>query len=277
MSVQFKEFKPSESLNQFVELYWQGDFNIQRLNLLSQRVIPNGYVELIIHTSDVHCILYKNTTWSFSPNYTIIGLYTEPYIVQFNSHVKVFGIRFKPEGVYNVFGVPASEFKATYDDMENVLGQEFRDYCHRLRDAKDMHQKIALTEKYLFRNHQRHNIDANYVNRAAEIIRQTNGFIRMEELSDQVFISMRQLERAFKNQIGITPKLYMRLSRLNEVQRQLENNKALDFIQITYDCGYADQAHFIREFKNFTGEIPTIFVKDRQEFIVNAHVAHAIS
>jgi transcriptional regulator GlxA family with amidase domain len=77
------------------------------------------------------------------------------------------------------------------------------------------------------------------------------------------------LEREFKQKIGISPKQYMRIARLNGVQRLIENNTTQDFTNISYEGGYADQAHFIREFKTFTGESPKAFVKKRKDFIVN--------
>ena len=65
----------------------------------------------------------------------------------------------------------------------------------------------------------------------------------------------------------------MRLARLNEVNRLLEKHRQLDLAAVAYESGYADQAHFIRDFKHFTGEKPTAFVRERGQFIVNANMA----
>ncbi|MBR9998199.1 MAG: AraC family transcriptional regulator [Cyclobacteriaceae bacterium] len=273
MNVRLKEYEPVDLFKPFIEFFWEGEFNWQRMSRLQQRVIPNGYVELIIHLSDLHCDLCQGNTWGQSPDYTIIGLYTTPYDVHFSNHVSVFGIRFKPEGFYNIFGVPASEFSGKFEDMEDIAGTAFREFCEKLRDSQTISRRLIIAEQYILRNLEKMKLNMDYVNRAAEIIRQEKGFIRIEDLSGQVFISIRQLEREFKRKVGISPKLYMRIARLNEVHRQLEQHDKLDFTAVTYACGYSDQAHFIRDFKNLTGEKPSLFVKNRHQYIVNPRMA----
>jgi len=113
----------------------------------------------------------------------------------------------------------------------------------------------------------------SYVNRAAELIRHSKG-IRIEDLPNLIFISKRQLEREFKSKVGISPKHYLRITRINEVVRLLDDNHTTDLSSVAYQCGYFDQAHFINDFKRITGEKPTIFVKGRNRFIANAGLAH---
>lgn len=274
MDIYLREYEPLDLLKPFIEYFWEGQFNRQGLELFRQRVVPNGYVEMILHLSDLHCDLSQGSVWGQSPDYTLIGLYTNPYEVQFTDRVHVFGIRFKPEGFYNIFGIPASEFGERFEDMEDLTGGEFKYFCEELRDSINLSRKLILAEKYLLGNLEKKKITVDYVNRAAEIIRQRKGFIRMEELSAEVFISKRQLERQFKLKVGVSPKFYMRIARLNEVQRQLDKKEKLDLTALTYLCGYADQAHFIRDFKNFTGEKPTLFLKQRDQFIVNPRMVN---
>ena len=65
----------------------------------------------------------------------------------------------------------------------------------------------------------------------------------------------------------------MRLARLNEANRLLQKNELPGLTAIAFESGYADQAHFIRDFKQFTGEKPTVFLKERERFIVNPNMA----
>lgn len=275
MSVQIKEYEPSEQLHPFVEFFWEGKFNLNGATTLYQKVVPNGFVELVIHPSDSHCYLPIKEGWSSSPDYTIIGLYTRPYEVQFPEYVNVFGIRFKPEGIYNLFGIPASVFSDRYEDMELVLGREFKEYCSKLRETPDLATRLDLTTNYLLKKLDENSPELTYVNRAAEMIRRSEGFNQIDELPDKVYISLRQLEREFNKKIGITPKRYMRIARLNEVHRKLEKEE-LELTKVAFDCGYADQAHFIRDFKSIMGVIPTLFTKNRHQFIVNSNAANSL-
>ena len=269
MSVLFTEHKPKPPLDSFVGFYWTGEFNTSPEPLLSQFVIPNGYVELVIHLSDLHCDLLSENRWDQSPDYTIIGLYTRPYEVQFRSHVSTFGIRFKPEGIYNLFGIPASLFSQRFEDMELVLGNHFRDYCSRLRESENIGQKLSLTRQYLMDQLQKHHPEITYLNRAADMIRMAGSTSKVDELPGKVYISRRQLEREFREKVGVSPKQYMRIARLNEINRYLQAGSDFNFSHLSMEAGFADQAHLCREFKTFTGVPPVKFLESIEQFIVN--------
>jgi AraC-like DNA-binding protein len=273
MRVKIKEYKPCRELRPYVELFWTGNFNIDSAGLLSQRVVPYGYVELIIHLSDDHCELLQGSFHSPSPDYTLIGLFTKHYDVHFRKHVRVFGIRFKPEGIYNAFRVPASEVHQGFADMESFTGSHFREFCSSLRESVSHPGMISLTEKYLLKRLNSSRLNLYYLNIAAEIIRQKNGIISMNELAGKVFISTRQLEREFKQKLGISPKSYMRIARLNEVNRKINSGERIDLTELSYTAGYSDQAHFIRDFREFTGESPKVFLSKRDEFLVHPNNA----
>lgn len=271
MNIIIREFEPSLELAPYVAGFWEGDFNINRAQLLTQRVAPSGFLEIIIHVTPLHCELFKNDNWSQSPDHTIIGLHTEPYIVKFSDAVKVFGIRLKPEGIFNLFAIPSSLFRDTYENMEDVLGNDFKILCNQIRECTRWNERLDFASSYLINSMQRYNIEYNYINRAADVIRRRKGDIVMDELADEACISRRQLEREFAAKLGISPKQYMRLSRFSEVHRQLELKEELNLTKVSHHCGYADQAHFIREFKSFMGYTPTVFLKNRNEFIVNVN------
>ncbi|MBC2840083.1 response regulator transcription factor [Robiginitalea sp. SC105] len=267
------EYLPCQKLRPFLELYWEGSFNADASGRISMQTVPNGCLELIFHLNDLHCDLEKDHTWSQSPDYMVIGLHTKPYEVRFKNFVKVFSIRFKPEGLYGIFGVPASELKDTYHDMALILGDRFMDFSNRLKEEKSVVSMIRQTEQFLLKNLMDSKIDMNYINVAAELIRNKKG-VKIEDLPGQVCISQRQLEREFKNKVGISPKHYLRIIRINEVLRLLKGNKAIDLTSVAYHCGYYDQAHFINDFKNITGEKPGIFVRDKGQFIAVPGLAH---
>lgn len=266
--IHLREHPSSPKLQPFVQSYWTGDFNTASTHDFSQSVIPNGYAELIIHLTDAHCELFKKNSWDNSPVCTLLGLYTKPYAVKFSTHVKVFGIRFSPEGIYNVFGVSPSEFLETFEDMEYVAEAGFATYCGRLRECKSTRERIRLTDAFLTKCLIKHGRRHDYVGAAAAMIR-TNSRMRMDTLYEQIPISPRQLQREFKARIGVSPKAYMRIARMNAIQRYLNANSDVDLTGLTYDYGFSDQSHLIKEFYAFTGSRPGRFLKERERFIVN--------
>lgn len=245
-----------------------GDFNLYADHRLVQSVVPNGCIELIIHLTGDHCELVKGNGRERSPEFTLIGLQTRAYEVCFHQRVQVFGIRFYPEGIYQLFGVPPAHFTATFENSHHVLGKAFDECCCRLRTAGTVAEKLAIAEDYLLKKLAARNHRGNYLRLAPEIIRQCQGAISLESLVQQVNISPRQLQREFKKTYGITAKEYMRLSRLNAIQQYMQSGK-VDLTDLSYEKGFADQSHFIREFKQFTGINPRGFLKEREHFIVN--------
>jgi transcriptional regulator GlxA family with amidase domain len=137
-------------------------------------------------------------------------------------------------------------------------------------EAPSTATRISLSEQFLLHKLQSNSTPITYLNRAAELIRSTKGFIRVEDVAAQSYISLRQLEREFTSKIGISPKQYIKIARLNEVHRLLQQSQSLPLTKLTYQCGYADQAHFIRDFKSFTGESPKLFQKEQHMYLATS-------
>lgn len=268
MNTLIKEYKPCDSLNPYIELFWEGSFNANASGQIALQMIPNGCLDLIIHLNELHCDLHDNNGWSQSPDFMILGMFTQPYEVRFQNHVRVFAIRFKPDGIYNILGVPASLLKDNFHDMSMVLCSRFYDFSNRLKEEKSVATMIIRAENYLLKSLQDSKTDLSYVNAAAELIRNCTG-IKIKEVADKVCISQRQLERAFKDKVGISPKHYLRITRMKDVLRYLNDHQELNLVKVAYHCGYFDQAHFINDFKRFTGKKPSVFIKKSDLYITN--------
>jgi AraC-like DNA-binding protein len=272
MNTIFHESRPSHDLLPYVQTYWQGQFNVFGQDNFIQSVLPNGCIELIIHTSYDHCALVSegNVSWSRSPEFTLLGLYEKPYSVLFAEPVQVFGIRFHPDGFRNIFGIPPSNFLATYEDGVDVLGKKIKELCSRIRDANDL-QQVELANAFIADQLARHSKSYDYTHLAMQMIRRKGGVLNYKDLLQQIPISPRQLQREFKNLYGITIKDYIRLSRMNAIHRYMLSQN-INLTQLPYELDFTDQSHFIREFKTFAGLPPTKFIKGRENFIVNPPV-----
>jgi len=269
MNIVIQEFEPSPQLMPFVQAYWRGDFNVNGEQGFSKSVLPNGCIELIIHSTSEHCHLQKKEeSWIHSPDFTLLGMYDQPYEVKFSQKVTTFGIRFHPDGIRHLFGVPPSEFLATYEDGVEVLGKKIRDFCSKMIDLQQSDQQIQWANDFLSQQLKTHFNPHDYTHQAMKLIRKMQGMADYEQLTRQLPISNRQLQREFKATYGITVTDYMRLARLNAIQRYMQSSD-LNFTQMTYDLDFSDQSHFIREFKKYTGLAPGKFVKKRSHFIIN--------
>lgn len=264
--ISVKEYNPSESLAPFVDTFYSGLFNTSAETNTAVKIIPNGCLELIIHLKEVYCKLPKDKEVASTPDFMLIGMFSKTYQVQFNETVPVFSIRFKPEALPHILHIQGTEIFESYGDIEAVLGNDFVDFCQQIREEKNVAGMISRTEKFLKSILAKEQIQENYVTRATRIIRSsdTNS---VQEISAKVNISQRQLERKFKKLLGLSPKQYIRLTRINKVVQLLDQNQFLNLTDVAYYCGYFDQAHFINDFKHITDQTPSLFVNERKKFI----------
>lgn len=261
-------YSPSPVLHSFIKAFWTGDFNMQSKNDYSQTVVPNGTIELIIHLEDENCLL-RNITWNRTPEFTFIGLHTVPYEVKFPSHVKVFGIRLYPESLTAIFDVTSAPLLGIYEDTAIVTNKDIQSFCLQIKNAHDTWERMEIAENY-FSNKLSGNKKRNQlVQQLAQFIRHHKGLLTQHDLISEIPVSARQLQRAFKQQLGISPKEYMRIERLNAVHEYMLGHPKPKLTELGYEYGFADQSHFIKEFRALTGTAPSAFIKNRSHFIVN--------
>jgi AraC-like DNA-binding protein len=90
-------------------------------------------------------------------------------------------------------------------------------------------------------------------------ILEARGMVRVSELSQRHRVQVRSLERIFLEEIGVTAKVFSRIVRFNHAKKMIETNPDIDLLTLTYECGYADQPHFTRNFREMFGITPSEF------------------
>lgn len=267
MSVQIKEYTPIDALKPFVVQYWEGIYCGSASAALYQKIFPSCYVDFILHLSDARCEVKLNSAWQSSAPFYLAGFWTTPFDIQFWDKVETFNIRFKPEAMDYLFGIPAAEFLNSPNNLEDVFGPSFNSFCLQLEALKTVNERIKLTDEYLLKRLYKTKNRLSYLQIASDLIRRQNCEISVGALSNEACISPRQLEREFKSKLGISPKAYMRIARLNLVQQIINQQPNLSLAQLSYLSGYADQAHFVKDFKRLTGELPSEYISGKGNII----------
>jgi AraC-type DNA-binding domain-containing proteins len=90
------------------------------------------------------------------------------------------------------------------------------------------------------------------------------GLFRVSELAEYCNLSARQLQRQFQDVVGVSPKTLARTIRFEEIRSRLMFSPETNLTELAYEFGYTDQAHFIRDFKEFTGKTPGEFALEMQ-------------
>ncbi|HYG01117.1 MAG TPA: helix-turn-helix domain-containing protein [Chryseosolibacter sp.] len=130
----------------------------------------------------------------------------------------------------------------------------------KLANAKTDTQRIAVVEHFLI-NRMTNTEPDKLVLAALTLIHKSKGTIRIKELSEQLFISQSPLEKRFRQAVGASPKKFTSIVRLKNVIQQYHSASSLT--ELGYETGFYDQAHFIKEFRTFTGDTPERFFSKR--------------
>jgi AraC-like DNA-binding protein len=152
---------------------------------------------------------------------------------------------------------PANELFNLSLPLDDIFDKnEVTEVEEKLEMATTDQQRIKMVERFLLAQLKDIETDKLIVE-AVKLIYQTNGTIRIKELNEKLFISQSPLEKRFRKVVGTTAKKFASIVRFNAVLNDLQNTKSLT--EICYENNFFDQAHFIKDFKQFTGDTPENF------------------
>jgi AraC-like DNA-binding protein len=279
MNIAYLEAQPSPVLQPYVDCYWLQSFTeTQGEYSPVQRCVPLGMVELIVHLDEDCCEVCFDNRWHRLPRIFMAGLYCDSVVWRSPGNSRKFGIRLNPEAMHLFFNLAAAELYSDYSDVANIGLNHTLEYSEQLAGVTSFNQAIRQTEAYLVSRLQKVKAQDSYLVEAARMMRSAKGDITIEELSRAVSVSPRQLQRSFRDQLGTSPKTYSRLIRFRNAYLQMHKlEEAGGWAGISYASGYADQAHFIREFKEFTGQIPNVMLNNAGQVwgkVVQESISH---
>lgn len=165
-----------------------------------------------------------------------------------------------PLGAYRLLGMPLDALSGRQLDLTDVLGPASQPLIDRIRDARGWRQRFDRLDEFLLARAQHGPEPSPQVAWAWRRLDATGGRLPISRLADEVGWSHKHLITRFKQQIGLPPKTTARLIRLDAVWRRLASRQPARWDAIAADSGYADQAHLIREFRQFAGASPTALV-----------------
>jgi AraC-like DNA-binding protein len=255
MNISYNEFKPSPDLDRYVECYWLHTFDGQpKEESPVQKCLPIGMYEMLFFLEGGVGSIYTNGKWIKLPKCFFTGIYDNPVEWKMPGQGKLFGIRLKPETFSRLFDAPAQSLYCDYEELISFFGSTIHELLHAVYGKQSLTALIAQVEVFLSKRLTVMEEQGNYIVEAANLIRSAKGNITIEEVSNTVSVGIRQLQRSFKENMGTSPKSYLRIIRFRNALTSL--NDTPQWADITYGLGYADQAHFIREFREFAGEAP---------------------
>ena len=173
-----------------------------------------------------------------------------------------FVVRFHPNGFSPFTTIPIKEMENTAVPLEKLFGKDGEEIGKNILNAKSTSERIDLIETFLLKRlTDKKHID-NIVKSTVDTILTANGQLTVNELSKRNNINRRQLTRKFSSTIGLSPKQLSKTIRLQNTLKSFISKKHKSLTDLAYENEYYDQAHFIKEFKEFTGLTPKEFYGD---------------
>ncbi len=152
---------------------------------------------------------------------------------------------------------PANELFNLSLSLDNIFDKnEVATVEEKLALASTDQQRIKLVERFLLTQLKDIQTDKLMLE-AVKLIYQSNGTVRIKELNEKLCISQSPFEKRFRKVVGTTPKKFASIVRFNAVLATM--NPAKSLTEICYENHFFDQAHFIKDFKQFTGDTPENF------------------
>lgn len=267
----FDLYQPAFPLSQFVEhfYYYEGYQADHRID----RFLPDGNTEFIINLKDDVQHIYDNETLRTKQacrHAWVSGIRTQAISIPSGHESRMLIISFKKGKAYPFYGLPLRELTDTVVEADLLWGAASRELRERLMGMQNAKSMFLLLERFLLQLAKGKLVEetpAKCVQFAIDHIIAQPEILSLKSLSQQIGYSQKHLIELFKQQVGVSPKAYLRILRFQKAIVEIENDPSLDWSRLANDCGYYDQAHFINDFKAFSGFTPNDYFRKKSDLL----------
>lgn len=191
---------------------------------------------------------------------TLMGAQITPFkLLAEESHTAV-SIIFQPGGLNRFLNIPITEIFDNGYSAREVIGREIEELLDKSHDSTSFNELDSIVQSYFLRK-------LSQVKEPSPIdyaLRQllTNYNTSLDKIAGMACMSIRNFERKCKERLGMPAKMYARIARFNKAYKMLETRPIVSWTDLTYELGYYDQTHFIKDFKEFARLTPTLVLKE---------------
>ncbi len=263
--MRYREFQIAPPLSKNVECLWLLESGDWQESPSPERILPDGCIELILNFGPPFREHKEAGRCDLQPSRFVVGQMTKPVLVSPTGPAQLLGIRFKPGGTLPFFPLPPGELTNIITPLADVSVALDRELSGQVYEIRGLPEKIGVIEALLIRRMNANEERGASLQNAISRIVSSGGQISVDRLAGDLGISGRQLERRFLSEVGLGPKLLSRILRFQQVFRAVERSDR-NWARIAVDCGYYDQAHLIRDFRQFAGQTPSVLFEQFTPF-----------
>lgn len=200
--------------------------------------------------------------WQRRPKIALFGLPEKRQNLFISHEYLMFHVRFQPGGLFKLLRIPMDELVHQYIDAELVLGQEIKNVNEHLANTSSYIQMPPIVDAYFRRKITSLKNNEQPIDRIGELILNNPQSFNLVTAAGQACLSLRQFEKRFVRQIGITPKYFSRICRFYRAYELKEAFPRFGWLRIALESGYTDYQHLAKDFKEFAGALPNYFIKE---------------
>jgi AraC-like DNA-binding protein len=262
----FEQYIPAYPLNVFIAnfIYYR-DYNpVHSLD----RFLPDGDINVVIDLTDYPKFIYDNETLKeiqACKHVWFSGIRTNYITIPSGRDSEMFVINFKKGKAYPFVQVPLDELTDSVVDGDLILTKEIMNMREMILSLPTIPQKFQYAELHLLKQFANKLQPNPFVDDAVEKIIHSPDQITMKKLAEKVGYSQKHFIRIFRKNVGLAPKAFLKVIRFQKAIQELEFSKYINWASIALDCGYYDQAHFINDFKHFSGFTPQQYMRIKND------------
>ncbi|MET3503325.1 AraC-like DNA-binding protein [Mucilaginibacter rubeus] len=255
----FKEMLPEPRLQPYIKCFYLYESDSDRS--YDDIVFPSGTMEVIFNLGAGNWKSKKGDTFFTTPPVELWGQITKPLPIQSVGRNIMLGFRFYPHSAAYFFDENVSEFNNEIVDATHVFGPKLRTLYLKLLETADLNAKVAMIEDYLrsrLSATEKKHSKIKFIGDIVSSLKKNYSDDNILSISSRYNISSRHLNTLFSQYTGLPPKLFYKINRFQHSLNLVSANEE-KLTNVAYSAGYFDQAHFIKEFKLFTGFTPNSF------------------
>lgn len=261
----FKKYPVIKQLQPYILYYWSLENSSAQIDKKDFQIIADGSPGLIFQPHSKGKLVFEGN--QELPEIFVCGQTTLSAQLSIEGTFSIIGAAFYPDALKTVFRLNASEITNNCLNVQEVLTEKEKSLLNKLWEKPSPVNRVGIISQLLLslinRNSNPKDVLIDYC--LSRLI-SSQGKEKIRDLCRGLQLSERTLERKFKLYIGVSPKQFARICQFQASLSHLHLDRELDICDIAYENNFADESHFIRTFKTFSGTTPSRYLKKWSNF-----------
>ena len=259
--VEFMRRPPHRLLGRFVHGYTGFDERVE--GTMRRRELPSGRIPLILNLGPTLEVSFPAERSPSRFASFAAGMHTAPALTAYEDASRGVQVDLTPLGARMLFGLPMAELANRVVGLDELLGRDGSLLVERLADVEGWEGRIDLLEAAVARRLAEAPPPPTEIQWAWQRLERSGGDASIGELSEELGWSRRRLGAGFRDQVGVPPKTLARIFRFERACARIRRGGDEGWGEIALACGFYDQAHFNRDFREFAATTPTEYMAAR--------------